>query len=161
MLCRTHRRKRNVTLFLTEGIVQWVNLVLYLAPNAHVFHFPCELFAPFILWAGFVRWTCWNTVCTSTATMCAYLFWATLADIWLAHLAVYRVFLHLMVCPLLLALIPSMLTHRLRDGNLPHHNKLSSKWTEKKNSTERTSCFQQQSWIRCFNCSLHSVHAEI
>lgn len=67
VLCRTHRRKRNVILFFLEGAVQWVNLVFYLAPNVHLFYSPCQLFAPFTLWAGFVRWTCWNTVGNSSA----------------------------------------------------------------------------------------------
>lgn len=62
---RLGRRKRIAILHTIEIGTQFVNLVFYLAPNVYVLLNPCDIFTKnFIYWAGFVRWTCFNTVKT-------------------------------------------------------------------------------------------------
>ena len=34
VICRKHRQKRNMTLIVLEAILQWLNLVFYVVPNA-------------------------------------------------------------------------------------------------------------------------------
>lgn len=60
--CRKTRRKRNAILFFAEGAVQWLNLVFWVAPNIYLLLNPCRFLGKPILWCGWVRWTCWNTV---------------------------------------------------------------------------------------------------
>ena len=60
--CRKHRQKRNVTLIMAEGIVQWLNLMFYVVPNGMLYSNPCYITTGSWFWFGFARWTCWNTV---------------------------------------------------------------------------------------------------
>ena len=62
LACRKHRQKRNVTLILVEGIVQWLNLLFYIIPNSMLYSNPCYITSGSWYWFGFARWTCWNTV---------------------------------------------------------------------------------------------------
>lgn len=61
-ICRKHRQKRNVTLVVLEGTLQWLNLFFYMLPNALNVANPCYMFGDLWYWFGFARWTCWNTV---------------------------------------------------------------------------------------------------
>lgn len=75
-VCRKHRQKRNVTLIMLEAILQWLNLIFFVLPNAFLVANPCYLIADVWYWFGFVRWTCWNSVsclclCMAVATCCA------------------------------------------------------------------------------------------
>lgn len=60
--CRIARVRVSATLIAVEGIVQWINLVFYAAPNVYLLRKPCYLLSPFVYASGFVQWTCWNTV---------------------------------------------------------------------------------------------------
>ena len=62
LACRKHRQKRNVTLILLEGIIQWLNLLFYIIPNSMLWSNPCYITSGSWYWFGFARWTCWNTV---------------------------------------------------------------------------------------------------
>ena len=62
VICRKHRQKRNVTLIALEAILQWLNLVFYVVPNALNVANPCFSLADDWFYLGFARWTCWNTV---------------------------------------------------------------------------------------------------
>ena len=63
LVYRLGRRKRIAILHTIETATQFVNLVFYLAPNVYVLLNPCDIFVKnFLYWAGFVRWTCFNTV---------------------------------------------------------------------------------------------------
>jgi len=62
VICRKHRQKRNVTLIVLEAILQWLNLVFYVVPNALNVADPCFIIADDWSYLGFARWTCWNTV---------------------------------------------------------------------------------------------------
>ncbi len=59
---RKHRQKRNVTLIVLEAILQWLNLVFYVVPNALNVATACYFLADDWFYFGFARWTCWNTV---------------------------------------------------------------------------------------------------
>ncbi|KAL4421963.1 hypothetical protein ABPG77_010986, partial [Micractinium sp. CCAP 211/92] len=58
----SHRRRRACTLAGIEVTLQLVNLVFYVLPNAYVMAHDCSWFHPVVLWAGFVRWTIWNSI---------------------------------------------------------------------------------------------------
>lgn len=60
--CRRHRQRRNVTLIMVEAILQWLNLIFYVLPNALLVSNPCYITSGTWFWFGFVQWTCWNTV---------------------------------------------------------------------------------------------------
>ncbi len=62
VICRKHRQKRNVTLIALEALLQWLNLVFYVVPNALNVANPCFSLADDWFYLGFARWTCWNTV---------------------------------------------------------------------------------------------------
>ena len=62
VICRKHRQKRNVTLVALEAILQWLNLVFYVVPNALNLANPCFFLADDWFYLGFACWTCWNTV---------------------------------------------------------------------------------------------------
>ncbi|KAL0042227.1 hypothetical protein WJX77_006708 [Trebouxia sp. C0004] len=57
-----HRQKRNVTLIVLEAILQWLNLVFYVVPNALNVANTCYFIADDWFYLGFARWTCWNTI---------------------------------------------------------------------------------------------------
>ncbi|KAL3143143.1 hypothetical protein ABBQ38_003412 [Trebouxia sp. C0009 RCD-2024] len=59
-----HRQKRNVTLIMVEGIIQWVNLMCYVIPNSMLLSQACYIASGIWFWFGFARWTCWNTIFT-------------------------------------------------------------------------------------------------
>jgi len=59
---RKHRQRRNVTLIVLEAILQWLNLVLYVVPNALNVANACHFLGADWFYFGFARWTCWNTV---------------------------------------------------------------------------------------------------
>ncbi|KAL0050037.1 hypothetical protein WJX82_003243 [Trebouxia sp. C0006] len=57
-----HRQRRNVTLIVLEAILQWLNLVFYVVPNALNVATVCYFLADDWFYFGFARWTCWNTI---------------------------------------------------------------------------------------------------
>ncbi|KAL0050321.1 hypothetical protein WJX82_008957 [Trebouxia sp. C0006] len=57
-----HRQKRNVTLIVAEGSLQWLNLIFYVVPNVLNAADPCFIFAGNWAYLGLARWTCWNTI---------------------------------------------------------------------------------------------------
>ena len=61
-VCRKQRQRRNVQLIVLEGVMQWLNLVFYVLPNAFLTANPCYLLSSYWFWFGLARWTCWNTV---------------------------------------------------------------------------------------------------
>jgi hypothetical protein len=42
--------------------MQLINCVFFILPNAYVLRYLCVWFGPLVLWAGFVRWTIWNSI---------------------------------------------------------------------------------------------------
>ena len=76
--CRRHRQRRNVTLIMVEAILQWLNLIFYVLPNALLVSNPCYITSGTWFWFGFARWTCWNSVshllsCFSTGLLAWHL----------------------------------------------------------------------------------------
>ncbi|DBA85888.1 TPA: hypothetical protein ACH3X1_005433 [Trebouxia sp. C0004] len=57
-----HRQRRNVTLIMVEGVLQWFNLLFYVLPNGTLLANPCYINSGTWFWFGFARWTCWNTI---------------------------------------------------------------------------------------------------
>ncbi|KAL0023014.1 hypothetical protein WJX79_008349 [Trebouxia sp. C0005] len=57
-----HRQRRNVTLIMLEGVLQWFNLLFYVIPNGILLANPCYVNSGTWFWFGFARWTCWNTI---------------------------------------------------------------------------------------------------
>ena len=51
-----------MTLIVLEAILQWLNLVCYVVPNALNVVNACHFLGPDWFYFGFARWTCWNTV---------------------------------------------------------------------------------------------------
>ncbi|KAK9833350.1 hypothetical protein WJX84_002134 [Apatococcus fuscideae] len=61
--CWKHRRRRISLLVEMELLVQIINLVSFLIPNAAVLHTPCQAANRWIITICVgVRWTCWNTL---------------------------------------------------------------------------------------------------
>ncbi|KAI7844547.1 hypothetical protein COHA_001905 [Chlorella ohadii] len=58
----SHRRKRAATLAGAEITIQTINCTFYLIPNAYVMTHDCAWFDPVVIWSGFVRWSCWNSL---------------------------------------------------------------------------------------------------
>ena len=55
MACRTRRRRKFVTLMLTELVAQWINVAFFILPNATLLARPCDFFTKLVreasLWA--------------------------------------------------------------------------------------------------------------
>ena len=69
LVCLTSRLTRvrvSATVLALEAIVQWINLVFYLAPNVYVLRNPCNILTAAVYTSGFVQWSCWNTVSLPT-----------------------------------------------------------------------------------------------
>lgn len=65
LACRTQRRHRSTLVVEAELVVQLINLIAFLIPNAvPVAHVLCEdpLFHRVLAACVIIRWTCWNTV---------------------------------------------------------------------------------------------------
>ena len=77
---REHKRKRIATLFAIEASVQWVNLAFYIIPNVYLLLWPCYFYNAFLNWCAWVRWTCWNTVISTSACTksCCWKHWSLL-----------------------------------------------------------------------------------
>jgi hypothetical protein len=56
------RRKRIVTLYSAELVIQIINLAFYLVPNVYVLCIPCSWFFLPIHIFGTIRWSCWSAV---------------------------------------------------------------------------------------------------
>eukprot|EP00210_Caulerpa_lentillifera_P008426 g8038.t1 len=56
------RRRKGATLFMIELITQFVNLCFYLVPNVYLLVNECGWDDDILVWTGFIRMTCWNTI---------------------------------------------------------------------------------------------------
>ncbi|DBA98954.1 TPA: hypothetical protein ACH3X1_014695 [Trebouxia sp. C0004] len=56
------RRARSVAIFFVEIIAQMINVIAFLAINAHSLRDDCSYQSSLIPWLSFVMWTCWNTI---------------------------------------------------------------------------------------------------
>ena len=68
--CRKQRQWRNVALIILEAFVQWLNLILYVVPNAILATQPCYISTSMMYWFGFARWSCWNIVSCNNCMQC-------------------------------------------------------------------------------------------
>ena len=65
LACRTQRRHRSTLVVEAELVVQLINLIAFLIPNAvAAAPVPCAdpLFSHALAAGVIIRWTCWNTV---------------------------------------------------------------------------------------------------
>ena len=64
----SHRRRRGVTLFATELVVQGVNLCFFIAVNGLVLARPCTWFTTPSVVLGQLQYSCWTTVSGGCST---------------------------------------------------------------------------------------------
>ena len=69
MVGRSRRRARLCALYFALLVVQLVNAIFYLAPNAYVLRGSCRWYSGLVDVSGFVRWNMWISACARCALM--------------------------------------------------------------------------------------------